>query len=95
MTLYRGDDTNAFNCKFLTINLMNANGLSISKAEFRCGAIIKTFENPTFPISVSLNSEETQKLWVTNTCSLAIYDELGRKKTCEGTITIPTRAKAV
>ena len=93
--LYRGDDTNAFDAKFLEIDLENVEGLTISKAEFRCGSILKTFENPLFPISISLTSEETAKLGMNNACYLAIYDELGRKHTCKGVLTFTSKLKVV
>lgn len=93
--LYRGDDTDAFGAKFITINLENAIGLNITKAEFKCGIIFKTFENPVFPLSISLTSQETSKLNFNNACYLAIYDDLGRKRTCQGTLTFTTKAKVV
>lgn len=93
--LYRGDDTNAFNNKFITIELENAEGLIISKAEFKCGAILKTFENPVFPIDISLTSQETLKLSQDNVCYLAIYDEQGRKRTCSGYLTFSTKREVV
>ena len=93
--LYRGDDTNAFGGKFITINLDNAEGLNISKAEFRCAAILKTFENPTFPLEVNLSSEETSQLTGHNSCYLAIYDEHGRKHTCEGVLTFESKKEVV
>ena len=93
--LYRGDDTNAFGNKFITIDLENADGLTISKAEFRCGSIIKTFETPIFPIEISLSGEETSKLHQNNACYLAIYDVQGRKHTCSGYLTFTTKSEVV
>lgn len=93
--LYRGDDTDAFNGKFITIELENAENLIISKAEFKCGTILKTFENPLFPLQVSLSAEETAQLNYTNNCYLALYDEEGRKRTCAGTITITSKREVV
>ena len=93
--LYRGDDTNAFNNKFITIELENAEGLIISKAEFKCGEILKTFENPVFPIEISLSSEETSRLFQNNSCYLAIYDELGRKHTCNGYLSFSSKREVV
>ena len=93
--LYKGDDTNAFNNKFLTIDLEGIENVTISKAEFKCGTILKTFENPTFPLQIDLNCEETKKLLRTNCCYLAVYDELGRKRTCKGNITFTCAEKVV
>ena len=93
--LYRGDDTDAFGQRFITINLENATGLTITKAEFKCGYLLKTFENPVFPIDISLTSEETSKLSQNNSCYLAIYDEQGRKHTCNGYLTFTSKREVV
>jgi hypothetical protein len=93
--IYKGDNTEAFDNKFLTIDVENINNLTISKAEFRCGKIIKTFKNPTFPIDINLTEIETKMLQTSNNCYLAIYDEKGRKKTCEGTIRIDAKNEVV
>ncbi len=82
--IYRGDDTRAFNGRPLKITLKNADKKIITKAEFKCGSIVQTFENPQFPLMVWLSSEETTLLRPTNVCYLAIYDENGYKKTCKG-----------
>ena len=94
MTLYRGDDTNAFGAEFITIELEDAPE-GISKAEFRCGTILKIFENPTFPLSVALNSSESMQLRQQNECYLAIYDSEGRKRTCEGSVCFETQCRKV
>ena len=44
MTIRKGDDTDAFDFGFLTINLENAQDYVISKAEVRIGVIKKTFD---------------------------------------------------
>lgn len=95
MTLYRKDDTNAFEQNFIEIELENAFGIEITKAEFRCGQVLKSFESPLFPLKIDLTSDETEKLSYTNTCYLAIYDEKGRKRTCEGSLTFPTKGAVV
>lgn len=82
--IYRGDDTRAFGGKPLKIILKNSENLTITKADFRCGKIIKTFTNPKFPLEVWLTSAETSLLRSENVCYLAIYDEYGYKKTCNG-----------
>lgn len=95
MTLYRGDDTNAFNQKFLRIEIINKKGAKIKKAEFRCGEILKIYENPDSFIDVVLTAEETKKLKFTETCHLACYDELDRKWTCDEYYTIQTKGAVV
>lgn len=87
VAIYKGDDTGAFNRNFLTINLAGADDFLITKAEFRCGEVVKSFENPEFPITVNLTADETAKLQNSNTCYLAVYDENGLKKTCSGGFT--------
>lgn len=82
--IYRGDDTRAFGGKPIKVKLLNADGKTITKAEFRCGDILQTFKNPEFPLQIWLSSEDTAKLRPANICYLAIYDENGYKKTCKG-----------
>lgn len=80
----KGDDTNAFGFKFLEVELNNPDELSISKAEVRIGVLVKTFENPVFPLEIELNREETIMLSECgNQCYLAVYDMNGLKYTCE------------
>ena len=92
----KGDDTDAFGFSFLTINLENASQYVITKAEVKIGSIKKTFLNPTFPLQVSLNSSETDKLnEQNNMCYMAIYDSNNRKYTCEGTLSFKADPKVV
>lgn len=96
MTIRKGDDTDAFGFGFLTINLENAQDYVISKAEVRIGVIKKIFDNPVFPLHVSLNKEETEQLnEFNNKCFMAIYDTQGRKYTCEGTLSFKANPKVV
>lgn len=92
----KGDDTNAFGFSFLTINLKDSDDYTISKAEVRIGVLTKTFENPVFPLEISLNREETAMLSECgNQCYMAIYDEDGLKYTCEGTLSFKASPKVV
>lgn len=92
----KGDDTNAFGFSFLTVNLQGAEEYTISKAEIRIGVIIKTFENPSFPINITLSKEETSMLSECgNKCYMAIYDTNNRKLTCEGSLTFRAAPKVV
>lgn len=85
--IYKGDNTGAFGNNFITINLDNPLGFTISKAIFVCGCIQKIFENPTFPLVINLTSEETKTLKPSNICYLVVFDSDGRQKTCKGTLT--------
>lgn len=92
----KGDDTNAFGFTFLTIDLKDSQNYNISKAEVRIGVLTKTFENPIFPFDISLTKEETSMLSECgNQCYMAVYDEHGRKYTCEGTLSFKASPKVV
>lgn len=97
MTIYQGDNTAAFGGSFLTINVSTESEVipTITKAELKIGYICKTFENPTFPLTVDLTEEETLKLQAVNTAYLAVWDNEGRKKTCQGKITFKTEPRRV
>lgn len=90
-TVYKTDDTGAFGNTFITVNLENPLGYTISKAIFVCGSIQKTFENPVFPLEINLDSQETAKLNYANVCYLVVFDENGLQKTCNGTFTFPAQ----
>lgn len=89
--IYKTDDTAAFGNSFITINLENPLGYTISKAIFVCGCIHKTFENPIFPLVINFNSAETGGMGFTNTCYLVVYDSEGRQRTCKGNLTFKTK----
>lgn len=85
--IFKGDDSGAFGNNFITINLDNPLGYTISKAVFVCGCIQKPFKNPVFPLRINLTSQETAKLRSSNVCYLVVYDSEGRQKTCQGSLT--------
>lgn len=85
--VYKTDDTGAFGNQFITINLNNPQGYTISKAIFVCGCLKKTFVNPVFPLIVNYTSEESTQFRASNVCYLVVYDSQGRQKTCQGTLT--------
>ena len=93
----KGDDTNAFDFGFLTVNLKDAEEYTISKAEVRIGSLVKIFENPEFPIEISLTREETMMLnsCGSNECYMAIYDTQDRKITLDGTFSFNVAPKVV
>ena len=48
ITIYRGDDTDAFGKNYITVYLNGAEGIDISKAIFRCGNIKKPIQDLFF-----------------------------------------------
>ena len=99
--LTQGDNTQAFGQHLLRITLSDPDNLlqnhSISKAEIRfaCG-LVKTFENPVFPLIVDLTEQESQRMLVgNNTAVMAVWDELGRKVTPKGAQVINVGARKV
>lgn len=80
-TLVRGDDTDAFGGGFVTIKVTNNTAHTISKAEWRCGKLLKVLDNPSFPYRLQLSSAETAMLQNNNEAYMAFYDEQGRKLT--------------
>lgn len=96
MTIRRGDDTDAFGFSFLTINLQDADKYTITKAEVRIGVLKKTYNNPQFPLRVSLTKAETEQLnEYNNKCYMAVYDIENKKYTCEGTLSFKASPKVV
>lgn len=95
--IFQGDNTAAFGGNFLTINVSSESGIvpAFSRAEIKIGCICKSFQNPTFPMTINLNEEETAKLQTQNTAYLAVWDAEGRKKTCVGSITFNTQSRRV
>lgn len=87
-SIFQGDDTSAFGGKLITITLRNPLGYVVSKAIFICGCLTRTYLDPTFPIDINFDSQDTRKLEGINQCFLIVYDELGRQKTCRGTLTL-------
>lgn len=92
-----GDNTAAFGNNFLTISLDNQSGepIVVTKAVFACGPIRIEFTEPEFPLKVNLTEEQTSQLSCKNTCYLAVWDEEGRKLTCEGTLIFNTNPRKV
>ena len=95
----RFDDTGAFDGNFIEIHAEfpdDSWAERISMAQFKVGNLpVMTFENPVFPITVNLTSDQTGLLKDVNNCYLAVYDENGLKKTCEGTLTFTTTRRKV
>lgn len=94
-TIYKGDDTNAFGQNFIKIDLTGAEGYTISKVIFQCGPIQKVYTRPQFPIYVNFNHNESNRLQQNSVCYLQIFDEKGRRQTCEGTLSFTAKTKVV
>ena len=94
--IFRGDDTDAFNQSFLRVNAQIPDSWTISKAEIKIGSLPKwTFDNPTFPLFINPSAEQTAVMASTNNIYMCVYDALGRKMTCQGTLTIKTKAGVI
>lgn len=93
---FRGDDWNAFGQEWVLIEADIPSDWEVSKAEFKVGNLpVMTFENPVFPIPVSLSSSQTKNLKDVVSCYLAIYDNEGRKQTLSGSWTFFTEEDVV
>lgn len=91
MTLYQGDNLQAFDGRPIEVTIQLDDGEEmpvINKAIFviNSGDIVKTFNNPTFPLEIELNEAETSKLSYRNFANLIVYDSQNRKLTCDGTL---------
>lgn len=95
MTLYRGDDTDAFGSSFITIDLATNIAGTITRAVFQCGVVKKIFDDPVFPLSVELTALETKTLKADNLCYLAVWDENNKKRTCSGSLQFSTQSGVV
>ena len=87
MTLRNGDNTRAFGGNFITMFIDNPAQIPVSKVIFSVGCIVKTYENPQFPLYINFNSKETEALNYINTGYLTAFDQFGQQMTCEGSIT--------
>ena len=93
---YKGDDFDAFDQEWVQIVLDFPEDWIISRAEFRVGNLpVMRFNDPIFPLSIYLTSEQTINLKDVNTCYLAIYDDLGRKQTLSGSWTFQAEDEVV
>ena len=94
MTLYQGDNTQAFGGNLLKVNARfkdpEGNYVeplpTILEVELRSGCWKKVIQNPVFPLWINMDEKETEKLQIQNTMYMAAKDEFGRKLTCEGEI---------
>lgn len=94
--IYKGDDTGAFDQTFIRISVNNPNdGSKITKVIFQCGPIQKVYTNPKFPINVNFNHNESSRLYQDSVCYLQVFDDRGRRQTCEGTLNFTAKAKVI
>jgi hypothetical protein len=87
--IYKGDNTAAFGNNFITIELDNPLGYTVSKVEFVVNGgcpKIPPIENPAFPLYVNFTSQQTAQLKPNNVGQLVVWDAEGRQKTCEGKV---------
>lgn len=100
--LTQGDNTQAFGGNFVRINAVYKDSQGnilplppMTKAEIRCGCLVKIIENPTFPLDINFTEEETNKMGVNNKLFLAVWDENGKKKTPKGFLEFHTSPRRV
>jgi hypothetical protein len=100
--MFQGDNTQAFAGNFVKIyaKYITSTGEErpmppLTKAEIRTGCIVKTYENPVFPLDVNFTEEESIKLNVNNTMTLAVWDAMGRKKTAKGVLKFTAEPRRV
>ncbi|MCR5261960.1 MAG: hypothetical protein K6C94_09010 [Candidatus Gastranaerophilales bacterium] len=86
MTIFKGDNLQAFNGQPFKIEF-DAD-LPVSKAALviNNGIIIKEFENPSSPLLVELDENDTAKLSASNQAHFVVWDSNGRKRTCDGVL---------
>lgn len=97
MTKYfKGDDFDSFNQEWAEVVVDIPADWIVSKVELKIGNLpVMTFTDPIFPFPISLNASQTAGLKDVNTCYMALYDEYGRKQTCEGSWTFVAEDKVV
>ena len=97
--IFRGDSTEAFNQNWLEIHVEFPDETwaeRISRCDFKVGNLpAMTFDQPQFPLTINLTSDQTVLLKDVNNCYLAVYDENGFKQTCEGQLTFETMRRVV
>lgn len=81
--MYKYDNMQAFDGAPIEVEY-DTDGKEVSKALFviNHGVIVKEYLNPTSPIFVNLDEEDTGKLCYNNVGNLILYDSQNRKLTC-------------
>lgn len=100
--LYQGDDL----INVMTISIRpKEEGQELPEivsVDVKIGALIKHYDNPTNPFSVSIPREESIRLSTVNQCFACVWykDTVGGvekilKKTCDGTLTLATKPEVI
>ena len=93
---YKGDDFDAFGQEWAEIDFDCPEGWVVSKAEIKIGNLPSlTFPDPIFPLFLNLSATQTAVLKDTNRVTMAVYDDRGRKQTCEGSWTFVVEDEVV
>ena len=93
---YRGDDFDAFDQEWAQIIVDVPEEWDIARAEFKVGNLpVMTFNEPDFPLDISLSAAQTANLKDVSTCYIALFDRRGRKQTLNGSWTFETRESVV
>ena len=94
-----GDDSQSFGCDLMEIYAEFPDDTwaeRVSRCEIKIGPLpVMVFDNPVFPLTINLTSAQTILLKDKNECYMAVYDENGLKRTCEGQMTLCARKKVV
>lgn len=100
--LYQGDDL----INVITVNIKPKEEgeelPEITSVDVKIGTLIKHFDHPTNPFSISIPRAESIKLSTVNQCFACIWykdtvDGVEKilKKTCEGTLTLATKPEVI
>ena len=95
--IFRADDTNAFGEEWLEVHaeFPNENWI-VTRADIKIGNLpVISIDNPEFPLVLNLSSAQTAVLKDNETIYMAVYDENGLKRTCEGQISFATSRRRV
>lgn len=83
--IYKGDTYKDF-ITIESVELPSGSIFTIAKAIFECGKIRKEFENPVFPLKITLTGQDTMLCEFKNVGYLGIVDDEGNHHTCNGYI---------
>jgi hypothetical protein len=95
MTIYQGDNTQAFGGHLVKVSLKNDTEQTITRAKFSCGDVVRDIKDPVFPLFLDFDEVETKKLKLQNTCYLAVWDSENRKATVRGHLHVNTQKEVV
>lgn len=83
--MYRYDNLQAFDGSPIEVTFDTGDKtVTEAWAVFNNGALVKKYTNPTSPIEVELDEDDTGLLSLNNVMNLILFDDEGRKLTCEG-----------